>query len=75
LRRVRFSVAERAGAQTSTVDVQTVIPGVNLNGTMTFIGTPYADAYAVQAGFDPRTRTYSVFTSDLAAHRLLPRYR
>jgi hypothetical protein len=69
-----FPSPNGAGAQTSTVDVQTVIPGVNLNGTMTFIGTPYDDAYVVQAGFNPRTSTYSVFTSDLAAHGLLPRY-
>ena len=69
-----FPSPNGAGAQTSTVDVQTVMPGLNLNGTMTFIGTPYDDAYAMQAGFNPRTSTYSVFAADLAAHGLLPRY-
>jgi hypothetical protein len=69
-----FPSPNDVGAQTSTVDVQTVMPGVNLNGTMTFIGTPYDDAYTMEAGFNPRTSTYSVFSADLAAHGLLPRY-
>jgi hypothetical protein len=63
-----------AGARTDTVDIQELMPGTSLRGTMTFIGTPYDDAYVHQADFNARTSTYSIFTADLGARGLLPRY-
>ncbi len=62
------------GARIDRVDIQQLIPGTSLRGAMTFVGTPYDDAYVHQFDFNPRTSTYSIFTADLAVRGLLPRY-
>jgi hypothetical protein len=62
------------GARADSVDIQELLPGTPLRGTMTFIGTPYDDRYSRQADFNARTSTYSILTADLAARGLRPRY-
>jgi hypothetical protein len=69
-----FPSPDGAGARTDRVDIQELVPGTSLRGTMTFIGTPYDDAYVQQFDFNPRASTYSIFTADLALRGLLPRY-
>lgn len=69
-----FPSPSGGGARVTDVDVQDLLPGTPLAGTMRFIGTPWDDRYLGVGGFNWRTATSSIFDADLARQGLSATY-
>lgn len=69
-----FPEPNGAGATENVEDIQSLMPGTSLHGWMTFISTPFYDAYTQTTGVNPRTSTYSIFTENLKRALKTPRF-